>query len=123
MRKHILLALTFCLGLLLGYSLTFLNAFTAAIDYPPSENQSQFAKTCSQLNGKELTLQNVEQIAGWSFNNGFTKATNENIQRLHNGTDPFFNIYQKKEYDNTWICAIGKDDDGRINAWIYYQFE
>lgn len=123
-NKYLLFGLIFFIGIILGQSLSYLNAFTAAIDYPPSKSQSNFARTCSELNGEELTLQNVEKLGGWSFvNGGLTKPEEENINRLNNGTDPFFSIYHKKQYQNTWICGIGKTEDGKIKAWTYYQYE
>ena len=123
-NKYLLFGLIFIIGALFGHSLNFLNAFTDAIDYPPSNNQSNFARTCSELIGKELSLQNVEQLGGWSFvNGGLAKPQEENIKRLNSGTDPFFNVYHKKQYDNTWVCGIGKTEDGKIKAWTYYQYE
>ncbi len=122
--KYLLFGLIFVIGILLGHSLSLLNAFTALIDYPPSSGQSEFAKICSELNGEELTLQNVEKLGGWSFiSGGLTRPQEENIKRLHNGTDPFFNIYHKRQYDNTWVCGIRKTEEGKIKAWTYYQYE
>lgn len=122
--KYLFWTLIFVSGIILGYSLSILKNITTAIDNSPSSKQSEFAQICSELNGKELNLQNIEKLEGWSFiKDKLTEPDYENIERLNNGTDPFFNVYQKNQYDNTWICAINKNENNTIKAWTYYQYD
>ena len=123
-KNYLLFGLVFIIGILLGHSLSFFNDFTASIDYPPSNKQSEFVRACSELNGKELSSQNVHNLGGWCFvGGGLNLCADENIRRVKNNTDPFFNVYQKKQYESTWICAIGKNKDDTIKTWNYYQYK
>ena len=123
-KKYFIIALLFIAGLLIGHYLSiYTNVLTGITDYAPSAKQSDFVRACSELNNQEISLKNVSKVPGWCFvKGGLNNCDEENISRLKSGVDPFFNIYQQKHIDPTWICAIGKTADNKIKAWTYYQY-
>jgi hypothetical protein len=129
-NKYLLLSVMLFIGILLGYSLDSLNAYTGLIDYPASNRQAAFAGTCSQLNGKELTPQNLQVLDGYCF--GGQGTTNEKmskcnyeeiIKTLNEDTTSFFSVNHRKDTDNTWFCYIDNTNDGKIKASVGYKHE
>lgn len=107
-----------------GYLFGYFNSFSGEFDFPPSIQQSEFVKLCGELNDLDLTTQNIKKLVGWQYTQGeLTEPEEGNIERLKNGTDPFFNINHKRRLQNTWVCNISVADGNKIKASAHYQYE
>jgi hypothetical protein len=127
-KKHLIFGMIILfLVVVLNYS-TFLTLFislkTVVKKQFPSDSELTFTRICSDLNGKELTSLNIQKLDGWSFvSGGLARPAEENLRRLENNTDPFFNVYHRKQYDSTWVCVVEKGQGGKIKTSTRYIYD
>lgn len=111
--------------LVIVFVLVFVFGSFIIVNYTPLLNgNSAFVKRCEFLYGQELSLSNIKKLNGWCYTGAERTLCEEvHIERLKSKVDPFHNISEKQQIDNTWECSVSIIEDNIIEAKPQYHYE
>ncbi len=123
--KHVVFIL---IGVVTGYIFSYVGAWGGKLEFAPSMSQSEFVKTCGDLNGENYTLDSIKKLSGQCYissNEGVSlgECNEEILERAKQKIDPWFSVSHKNTLDNTWVCAIEYNESGKIRARPYFFYD